>query len=130
MESTAVIGTAWETDMKRLQIRNSKALLFVFLGALLLMATSATQAEGEGIPARMFEAGGIMQYVDLASGIVLIDKKRYRLAQNMKWYGLNSETSINAQLLRAANQKVAYVVDPSSSKPMIKAIWILPSEGR
>lgn len=116
--------------MKSLQTTNRKTARFILLGVMLATAVATAWGESDGIPVRQFEAQGIMQYVDLATGSVLIDKQRYQLAQNMKWYGLDSETSVNAQLLRAANKKVGYIVEPNIDKPTVKAIWILPSEGR
>lgn len=130
MAAAAVIGQDLETDMKSLQTTNRKTARFILLGVMLATAVATAWGESDGIPVRQFEAQGIMQYVDLATGSVLIDKQRYQLAQNMKWYGLDSETSVNAQLLRAANKKVGYIVEPNIDKPTVKAIWILPSEGR
>ncbi|MCB1751738.1 MAG: hypothetical protein KDI74_08435 [Gammaproteobacteria bacterium] len=103
-------------------------------GALVLLTvlawTSTLAARDADVPRRLFEAQGTMRYLDLPANIVQIDDKRYRLAPNMKWYGVDTEQSLIRQLLAAVNERIAYVVDSEQSSPTVNAIWILPSEGR
>lgn len=104
-------------------------------GALLLFLTMALSAvssaqELEQVPRRLFEAQGTMQYLDLPARVVQIGGRRYRLAQNMKVYGVDPKVRLSRALQRAVGGKVGYVVDPDGSTQSLTAIWVLPREGR
>jgi hypothetical protein len=104
--------------------------LVLLLGVLVWTATLAVAQEADAVPRGRFEAQGIMHYADLPGGTVLIDGKHYRLSSDMQWYGLDSEESLMAQLLRTYDRRVGYILDSGTKNPTVKAIWVLPSEGR
>jgi len=114
--------------MKSVQRCKAGTVIFV-LGILVWTAVAAAQ-ETESVPRRLFEAMGILRYVDLPAGRVQINDRSYQLAANMKWYGTDPEKSLNQQVVRAVNSRVGYIVDQGKKPPTVKAIWILPSEGR
>ena len=93
-------------------------------------STTLAAQEAGNVPRRLFEAKGTLRYLDLPSGIVQINDRRYRLAPNMKWYGLDPEVSLMRQLLRVSDRRVGYIVDSEQKAPTVNAIWIIPSEGR
>ena len=112
----------------RLKCRQFILLLGLLVGSA---AANAQQAENESVPRRLFEAQGIMGYLDLPAGTVSIDKKLYRLSPGMKWYGLpDPQASLMRQSLRLVDRPVGYIVDAEKKAPTVKAIWILPTGGR
>lgn len=129
MASAALIRMVRERQMKQIQRNRGIGALILLLGVLAWTAVSAIEL-GEGAPLGLFEAQGTMRYLDLPANIVQIDDKRYRLAQNTIWYGLNAGASLMQQLLQAVNGEVAYIVDAKQKVPTVNAIWILPSEGK
>jgi cytochrome c-type biogenesis protein CcmE len=108
--------------------RRSKIVVLVLCLAVLGWTAILAAQEAGTVPRGLFEAQGTMRYLDLPTGIVQIDDQRYRLAQNMKWYGLDAEASLMQQLLRSVNRKVAYVVDSEQKAATVNAIWILPED--
>ena len=115
--------------MKNAQRSNKLSAMVLLLGTLIWTSLSVAQSAGEA-PMSMFEAQGIMRFIDLPAGIVQIDDSRYRLAPDMQWAGVDPEENLMKQLLRALNGPVAYVVDPKQHAPTVNAIWVLPPEGR
>ncbi|MCB1903304.1 MAG: hypothetical protein KDI18_04230 [Gammaproteobacteria bacterium] len=115
--------------MKNTLSFNKLTSVILLLGMFVWSSFSAAQSAG-GMSRRLFEAQGIMRFIDLPAGIVQIDDSRYRLAPDMQWAGVDPEENLMKQLLRALNGPVAYVVDPKQHAPTVNAIWVLPPEGR
>ncbi|MCB1759562.1 MAG: hypothetical protein KDI68_07240 [Gammaproteobacteria bacterium] len=99
--------------------------------ALLFGAWLATAAaEQRPAPRGMFEAQGVMNYVDLAAAQIIIDNRSYLLARNASWYGVDDAVSLQSQLFGAIDRPIAYVTDASAKTPTVTAVWLIPAEGR
>ena len=115
--------------MKNAQRSNKLSAMVLLLGTLIWTSLSVAQSAGEA-PMSMFEAQGIMRFIDLPSAVVQIDDTRYKLSPVMRWAGLDPNENLMRQLLRALNGPVAYAIDSKQKTPTVKAIWVLPVEGR
>jgi len=128
MAAAAVIQGYLERMMK-LSYFLKRGALNLLLGVLIWTTAVAAQS-ADNVSRRDFEAQGVMRYLDLPAGTVLIDDKLYRLASNVQWYGLDPNVSKRRQLLNAANRRVGFVVDSRVKTPTVSAIQIFPLEGR
>lgn len=103
--------------MKKYHLRTVGVPLLL-LGVLAASSAAAVQRMEDVPPVRLFEAQGVMNYLDLPGGIVSINGKRFRLSSSTMVWGLpDPAVTHEGESRRTFDRPIGYILDARREPP-------------